>query len=204
DLEWLQEKARYLVKKYWGISEIPNIVLDRTSDEEWENYYPKEENRTLLGLYHNKDFTVEFNSKVNSRRKPIDIQKTLLHELCHWYLHINKLPHRDSDVRFACELIRVGAKPNTNHSHYNAYKEARKVKKNQVFEIIDNGENKVVTRLTHPKKDENDFKRDLKNCLIRIKNDFQDGNIDEYHSDDCMWVGDLSELMCKWYGYIEL
>lgn len=201
DLVWIEKEAHKLVEKHWGIDYIPNIVFDRTSKEDWDNYYPKEEKSILLGLYHNKDMTIEFNSEINSRRTINQIRKTLLHELCHWYLHYNKLPHRDFDKRFGHELIRTGLKPNTTPSHHEAYKEARNEKRWRTFEIIDNGEDKISTKLYHNKKNVNDFVRDLKDTMIQLKDDFikyEQGLIEEY---DGMHVGEVISYMRKHYGY---
>jgi len=194
ELEWLEKQAKRLVKKHWGMETIPAIVLDRTPDEEWNNFLVEGKPYTLWGLYHPIDQTVEFNTKVNTYRKPSDVVKTLLHELCHWYLHIHELPYRDTDSRFACELIRVGLKANNIPSHQLAFKEAKRIKRQQVFEVIENSEFHVVTRFTHNRKDENDFKRDLKSTVIRMKSQFdEDGN--------SIYIGDLLDNVCEWYGY---
>lgn len=207
DLSWIKAEALKLVKKHWDIDFIPNIVFDRKTDEEWDNYF-KEDYGTLLGLYYDEDMTIEFNTKRNSNRTLAEIKKTLLHELCHWYLHYNDLPYRDADVRFAHELIRVGLRPNPIPAHYNAYKEARKDTPYHTFELVDNGEEKITTRLYHKRKNQNDFKKDLKNVMERLKAEFLKQQ-EEYEKGESnyvveIWVGEVVSALCEWHGYEQM
>ncbi|MFS0815374.1 SprT-like domain-containing protein [Lysinibacillus sp. 1P01SD] len=209
DLSWIEAEALMLVKKHWGIDFIPNIVFDRSTDEEWDNNFGKDDDKcTLLGVYWSKDMTIEFNTKQNSKRTLAEIKKTLLHELCHWYLHYNELPYHDSDVRFGHELIRTGLRPNTTPAHYNAYKEAKKDTRYHTFELVDNGEEKIVTRLCHKRKDQNDFKKDLKDVMKRLKAEFikqqEEYEKGEYDSVDDIWVGEVVGALCEWHGYEEM
>lgn len=205
DLEWIKKEAFRLVKKHWGINYIPNIEFDILSQEEWDNWSKNNynEDKTLLGLYHNKTKTIEFNTKINSTRSINDIRKTLLHELCHWYLHHNNLPHRDADKRFGHELIRVGLRPNTTPSHTNAYKEARKNKSWRTFELIDNGEDRISTKLYHPRKNTNDFIKDLKEVLEYLKDGIEkleNGEIEEFECEQ-VYAGEVASILESKYGY---
>ncbi|WP_137743338.1 SprT-like domain-containing protein [Robertmurraya siralis] len=196
-VEWLENKARKLVKKHWGIKNIPKIVIDITSEDKWNKDAdePETESWTTFGLYHSKTQTIEFNSKVNETRSLKQIEDTLLHELCHWYLHTNGKNYRDRDRRFALELIRVGAKPSGTKVAKQAYKEAKLYKKYETFEIIERAGDIISHRIHHSRKNEDDFRQDLKKTLIEVYNDNQrdeDGDI---------LIGDVLEIMSEKYGY---
>lgn len=52
---------------------------------------------------------IRMSKPVNKSRSWNDVKGTLLHELVHWHLHTSGIPHRDGDIEFAKECIRVGA-----------------------------------------------------------------------------------------------
>ncbi|MED2454514.1 protein sprT, partial [Bacillus thuringiensis] len=84
---------------------------------------------TYLGAYHAGTESLIFRSEFLILVEENEFEKILLHELCHWYLHITGEEYRDRDVRFAEELIKVGAGETANlHND-----EARKA-----FEIASN------------------------------------------------------------------
>ncbi|WP_242248895.1 protein sprT [Bacillus cereus group sp. BfR-BA-01328] len=115
----VRNKMDYLISKHWGINNRPNIVFDP--------YEPLE--TTYLGAYHAGTESLIFRSEFLILVEENEFEKILLHELCHWYLHITGEEYRDRDVRFAEELIKVGAGETANlHND-----EARKA-----FEIASN------------------------------------------------------------------
>ncbi|MFC8685953.1 SprT-like domain-containing protein [Brevibacillus porteri] len=186
-LEWIQEQAKVLVMKHWGLDFIPEIVIDSDREYDWS---------TCRGLYWNNTQTIEFNSKVNETRTRREIKKTLLHELCHWYLHYTGQPFRDSDERFARELIRVGigGYHNRDEKSVKAAKLAKKRKHDERFEIYESIDGDVITtRLRHSRKNQDDFKRDLGKTLMRMHN--------EQFNDGIIYAGDVADMLCEWYGY---
>lgn len=52
---------------------------------------------------------IRMSKKRNQKRTWDNVKGTLLHELVHWHLHTSGIPHRDSDIEFARECIRIGA-----------------------------------------------------------------------------------------------
>ncbi len=193
-IEWLNNQAKQLVKKYWGLNHIPNICLttrdsDLTKEKnlDWDNY---------AGYYCSGIETVVLNNENNARYTLRSIKRTLLHELCHWYLHTSNQPWRDSDERFARELIRVGLgrRHNKDEQASLAAKKAWESKANERFEIIERNEDGIITvRLKHHRKNVEDFKRDLANTLIKAHN--------ERTEDETIYPGDIADMMCKLYGY---
>lgn len=187
-VEWLNKHAKILVKRHWGLLEIPKVVIDLERDGfDWENY---------VGYYCNDIETIVFNSEVNATRSEKAIKSTLLHELVHWYLHTTGEKFRDSDERFARELIRVGLgrKHNRDEKSVLAAEKAWKRKKDERFEIVEENEDGVITaRLKHHRKNVEDFKKDLANTLIRVHNNREE--------DISIYPGDIADKMCEWYGY---
>ncbi|KAF6565335.1 hypothetical protein G9G63_09245 [Paenibacillus sp. EKM202P] len=187
-LEWLNKQAKQLVKKHWGLDEIPKITIDMDrKDLDW---------KSAVGYYCSDIKTIAFSSEVNERRTERAIKRTLLHELCHWHLHATGQPYHDSNERFARELIRVGLgrRHNRDEKATLAAKIARKEKESERFEIIERNEDTIITiRLKHHRKNVDDFKKDLANTLISAHN-----NRDE---DEQIYPGDIADMMCKWYGY---
>ncbi len=205
DIDWIKKEAYKLVKKHWKIDYIPTIEIDITPQDEWDDWFKVNFNNdsSLWGLYHSNKKTIEFNTKTNSNLDSSTIRKILLHELCHWYLHHNNLPYRDADKRFGHELIRVGLRPNTVPSHTNAYKEARRDKSWRTFELIDNGEDKISTKLYHPRKNTNDFIRDLKEVMEFLKDEHEKLENDEIESSDYeqVYAGEVASILESKYGY---
>ncbi|QIC46266.1 protein sprT [Lysinibacillus sphaericus] len=100
DVEWVENKMEQLIDTHWGLSDKPNVIFDPTEVLE----------RPYNGVYDSTINTIIFRSELLSLIKDIkEIEKILLHELCHWYLFTIGENWRDKDVRFAKELIRVGA-----------------------------------------------------------------------------------------------
>ncbi|MFE6075644.1 SprT-like domain-containing protein [Paenibacillus sp. NPDC057886] len=187
-LDWLNKNAAMLVKKHWGLKHIPKIEIDLERDSfDWKRN---------VGYYCNDIETIVFSSQVNKRKSEREIKKILLHELVHWYLHTTGQRFRDSDERFARELIRVGLgkQHNSDEQSVLAAKAAWKRKKDERFEIIEENEEGIITaRLRHHRKNGEDFKRDLANTLIRAHN--------EREEDITIYPGDIADMMCEWYGY---
>jgi len=186
-VEWLEKQAKQLVKKYWNIKHIPKIVIDSDREADWTN---------IVGRYWSDTQTIEFKNEINKNRTLREIKRTLLHELCHWYLHTTGQKWRDSDERFARELIRVGLgrRHNKDEQAQIAAKQAWERKKKEFFEIYEvNDETILVSRMSHHRKDQNDFKRDLAQTLIKIHNTREE--------DDLIYPADVAEKMSEWYGY---
>jgi predicted SprT family Zn-dependent metalloprotease len=186
-VEWLEKQAKQLVKKYWNIKHIPNIVIDSDREADWTN---------VVGYYWSDTQTIEFKNEINKNRTLREIKRTLLHELCHWYLHTTGQRWRDSDERFARELIRVGLgrRHNKDEQAQLAAKQAWERKKKEFFEIYEvNDETILVSRMSHHRKDQNDFKKDLAQTLIKIHNSREE--------DDLIYPTDVAEKMSEWYGY---
>lgn len=190
-LDWLKKQAKLLTKKHWDIDYIPEISIDLDRELNWEK---------CVAFYCPDIKTIAFNSVVNGRRTLTQIKRTLLHELCHWWLHINNLPYRDSDERFARELIRVGISSNHNKDEraLEAMRKAKETKSKEVFEIYeDNGDEIITSRLKHSRKNQEDFKKDLAKTLIEMHNDrVKSGNYDQ-----SIYPADVADMMCKWHGY---
>lgn len=186
-LEWLYKQAKQLVKKHWNIDQLPTIAIDLDRKLDWEK---------AVGYYCSDIKTIVFNSQINKRRTLRAIKRTLLHELCHWYLHITGQKYSDSDERFARELIRVGLgrRHNRDEQSVLAAKIAREKKNREFFELIERNEEEIITiRLRHHRKNQDDFKKDLANTLIRIQN--------QREEDELIYPADVAEKMSEWYGY---
>ncbi|HFJ9376522.1 MULTISPECIES: protein sprT [Bacillus cereus group] len=115
----VKNKMDYLIPKHWGINNRPNIVFN--PDEPLGIMY--------LGAYDTGTQSLIFRSEFLILVEENEFEKILLHELCHWYLHITGEEYRDRDIRFAEELIKVGAGETANLQN----DEARKA-----FEIASN------------------------------------------------------------------
>ncbi|MDY8021139.1 ImmA/IrrE family metallo-endopeptidase [Paenibacillus polymyxa] len=187
-LEWLNKQAKQLVKNHWGLNEIPRIAIDLERENlDWTK---------AVGYYCNDIETIAFSSEVNKRRTERAIRRTLLHELCHWYLHTTGQKFRDSDERFARELIRVGLgrRHNQDERATLAAKQARLQKKKEFFELIERCDDEIIViRMKHHRKNEDDFKKDLASTLIRIHNTREEGGD--------VYLGDVADKLCEWYGY---
>ncbi|MDQ4711679.1 SprT-like domain-containing protein [Bacillus subtilis] len=77
--QWLEKEAYKIVKRYWNLNEIPNIALD--SPKELPEYHWR-------AAYFPKTKTIAFRSDVLCLKTKEEIIKVLIHELCHWYLHV--------------------------------------------------------------------------------------------------------------------
>jgi predicted SprT family Zn-dependent metalloprotease len=193
-IEWLEQQAKHFIKKYWDINEMPTILLVTRQSSltierklDWDNY---------SGYYCTDIKSIVLNNEKNRMYSLKRIKEILLHELCHWYLHITGQPYRDSDERFARELIRVGLgrKHNRDEQSVLAAKAAWKRKKREFFELIERNECETITyRIKHHRKNKDDFKRDLAKTLIRIHN--------QRDEDEIIYPADVAEKMCEWYGY---
>jgi len=193
-IEWLEVQAIQLVKKHWGITEIPIIQLVKRQDPittdrklDWDNYG---------GFYCSDIKTIVLNNENNIKYTLRGVKRILLHELVHWRLHTTNQPWRDSDERFARELIRVGLgrRHNKDEQAQLAAKQAWERKKNEYFELFDRSGPEIFSiRLRHNRKNVDDFKKDLANTLIRIHNNRQE--------DDFIYPADVSDKMKEWYGY---
>lgn len=190
-IDWLNNHAKILVRKHWGLNHIPEIVIDLDRDSlDWDNY---------VGYYCSDIETIVFSSQVNARKTERAIKRTLLHELVHWYLHTTGQKFLDSDARFARELIRVGLgrRHNPDDQSVLAAKEAWKQKKEERFEIIEkNADETIIFRLRHHRKNQDDFKKDLALTLIRMHNN-KINDDSEYK----IMPEDVAEMICEWYGY---
>lgn len=193
-LEWLEKQAKQLVKKHWNIGEIPRIILVTRQDHlsierklDWDSY---------AGYYCSNIKTVVLNNENNKNYTVRQINRILLHELCHWRLHVTGQPWNDSDEQFARELIRVGLgrRHNRDEQAQLAAKQAWESKKNECFELIEKSESDTITyRLRHHRKDLDDFKRDLANTLIRLNN--------QRDEDEPIYPSDVANRMVEWYRY---
>lgn len=188
DVNWLRSEARRLVKEYWNLDEIPIIVVDETTDEEWNK-----ENPQTLAIYYSKTMIIEFNSNMNKNRSKTELRKILLHKLCRWYLHKQGLPYQ---TRFTIsELIKVRAGNTCNSDK----KEIKKQRETGIFELRDTSYDfDIKLRHHNPNKTRNDFRRDIKETLIRFYNDNQLNDFEEYVG---FSVEDIAHMMCEWYGY---
>lgn len=77
--QWLEKEAYKIVKRYWNLKKIPNIALD--SPKELPEYHWR-------AAYFPKTKTIAFRSDVLCLKTKEEIIKVLIHELCHWYLHV--------------------------------------------------------------------------------------------------------------------
>lgn len=137
------------------------------------------------------------NNENNRNYSLREVKRILLHELVHWRLHTTGEPWSDSDERFALELIRVGLgrRHNPDEKSLLAVKKARARKRNEFFEIYERNEETIlVFRLSHHRKNQDDFKHDLANTLIRMHNKREDES-------EIIYPSDVADMMCKWYGY---
>lgn len=199
-IHWLQKNALKLVRKHWRISEIPEFELDVEDYETWNKSNEElSDSWITYGKYHPQKRTIEFNSIVNENRSLKQIRETLLHELCHWYLHVHNKPHKDSDLTFALELIRVGASPSGTKTAKETYKKAKAYKRKETFEIIERNDEIIVNRLRHPTKSLFDFKHDLSEALIIMHNERQLEK-GEYG----IFPADIAVKMVELYGYIPM
>ncbi|MFK3936557.1 hypothetical protein ACI2JA_03445 [Alkalihalobacillus sp. NPDC078783] len=202
DITILKIEALTLVKKYWGISEIPNIVIDQLTDDEWKAKAKKSGYESIVGTYWSNRNTVELNSSANNERSNKQISDTLLHELVHWRNHQLGIPYCDSDIEFARELIRVGLKDKNNSDE--ASKQAMKNAKNrmqyEVFELFCHlTEEKYL--LKHNKKSENDFKKDLAQSYILHFNRIEKEEGDLGISQSPRGVEGICDILVENFGY---
>jgi hypothetical protein len=101
---WIKSKSEAFIQKYWDTNKRPNIILD--PDEEIEKSY--------YGAYEPSTESLIFRSEFLSILEVEQFEKILLHELCHWYLHVSGEEFRDKHVRFAKEIIRLGIEDTIN------------------------------------------------------------------------------------------
>lgn len=194
----LQAWAKEMIKKWWNRDDIPSIII---SDKRWNRRF---------AVYWSGSKTIEFSKgRISQQIEEYGVKhfkETLLHELCHWHLHTTGQPYRDSTTRFAKEIIRVGSHPSGTKTAQDTFKQAEKELEDTVFIIktqngySDNLFDEVAIR--HNRKNKDDFEKDLRNTLIRMKNiqvkDFRNGAMD-YLCEDTVY--DVAEMMIRWYGY---
>lgn len=198
--ETLKKWSKSMIQKWWDIDEQPEIMV---SNKKWKRRY---------ACYWSGKKTIEFTrNSIENQLKDGGValvKDTLLHELCHWYLDIKGLPYDDADHRFAEELIRVGASPTGAKSGREAYDKARESLNKDVFIIESNNSYNDTLRdeisLIHPRKNKEDFKKDLMKTMIKLKNTdiemMKNGDLDlDYTPYHC--VQDIAEFMIKWHGY---
>ncbi|WCF11556.1 protein sprT (plasmid) [Paenibacillus thiaminolyticus] len=116
---WIQEKIEEWIPLYWDIDERPNIVFD--PDEIMTVVYE--------GAYESSTRTLLFRSELLSVNSVEAVRQIILHELCHWYLHVTGQEWRDKDVRFAEEIIRLGIEDRVSFHRKEAreaYEQAKK------------------------------------------------------------------------------
>lgn len=110
--ERFEQIVEELVSNYWSINERPSIVLDPFE----QLHVP------FLGAYEESTRSLIFHMGMIALLEENEVKKTVLHELCHWYLHITGQNYKDGDVRFAQEIIRVGADDTINFHREDARK----------------------------------------------------------------------------------
>jgi SprT-like protein len=107
---WLEQTIETLVKKHWNTSNRPSITLDPVERIGIE----------FLGAYDAPTESLVFHSGMIALLSEEEMKMVVLHELCHWYLHITGEAYLDEDIRFAEEIIRVGADETINFHRENA------------------------------------------------------------------------------------
>lgn len=201
NVQWLRSEAYRLVKKHWNLDSIPHIQVDVLNDNEWrekEQKIVKLPATNMLAFYSSKEQLIEFNSTANARQSKSQIRGTLLHELCHWYLHINNRSWKDSDVSFARLLIDVRASNtcNSDEDAKNAMKKAQAYRRNEVFEVRDK-ELDVTIHLKHPSKSDKDFREDLQKSYISFyKEIFKENEEETYNV-----IDEIVYYMTHEHGY---
>lgn len=118
DIEWFRNKAKVIIQQNWDINAIPEFIID--PEEELERLY--------LGAYDVNFKAIIFRSEFLILKDIETIEKILIHELCHWYLHITGQSYRDEDVRFAQEVILLGVEDTINIHNAKARKAYEKAK----------------------------------------------------------------------------
>ncbi|MET3209759.1 UNVERIFIED_CONTAM: putative SprT family Zn-dependent metalloprotease [Paenibacillus sp. PvR008] len=106
---FLQTEAKKLVKQHWRIDKEPLVALDFSECEDMKG-----------ACFNSANSLIEFWSEINRQLTYQEVIEMLMHELCHWYLFSTGQDFRDSDVRFAQELIRLGI----GHTHNSRNSEA--------------------------------------------------------------------------------
>jgi predicted SprT family Zn-dependent metalloprotease len=186
-LGWLTRQAYSLVQKYWNLDDIPNLVIDSDREKDWSN---------TLATYWADTRTIEFKSKINAKMSLRRIKKILLYELCRWRLHVTNKPYRDNDESFIRELIKVGAKSmhNSNLKAKIVFIQARKRKEVKIFELVGNlNDEVIVSRLSHTRKNEMDFKCDLAQVLIKMHNALWEN--------ESIYPADVASMMKDLFSY---
>ncbi|MCA1025734.1 protein sprT [Cytobacillus kochii] len=119
DLQWMRKKAEEAIKKYWNIDSLPEIIFD--PDEPLEIQFKGAYDSNLKAIIFRSEFLILLSIQ--------QIEKVLIHELCHWYLHNTGQDFRDENVRFAKEIIRLGIEDTINIHNPKAkaaYEEAKR------------------------------------------------------------------------------
>lgn len=119
--EWVEKKMEEIIKENWIITQEqkPEIVFD--PDEPLERGY--------LGVFDSIYNLIIFRSEFLILCDLEKIENVLKHELCHWYLFVTGQPHRDSDERFAKEIIRLGVEDTLNLHNLDALEAYEKAKR---------------------------------------------------------------------------
>ncbi|MFW5434289.1 SprT-like domain-containing protein [Paenibacillus apiarius] len=103
-----------MCRKHWGVDYTGTIEL---VNREWSSM-----NGCFIHSREEGIQKIRMSTKVNTRRPREDVIGTLLHELTHWRLWTQKIPHRDINYEFIAECIRVGAPISRARSAQEAYK----------------------------------------------------------------------------------
>ena len=113
-LEGLHVIANELCRKHWGVDYTGTIEL---VNRDWSCM-----NACFISNRAKGTQKIRMSTKVNTRRPKEDVIGTLLHELVHWRLWTQEVPHSDVAYEFIAECIRVGAPISRTRSAQDAYK----------------------------------------------------------------------------------
>lgn len=106
------------------------------------------------------------------------------------------------------ELIRVGSTPSGTKIGKETYEKAEQILKRDVFILESynqyNDSMRDEISLIHPRKNQEDFNKDLLKTLLRIKEinmkEFSERSLELSYLPEHT-VQDIAEFMIKWYGY---
>lgn len=116
-LDELYAEASVFSQHYWGVPYTGRIEL---VSRRWSMYNGKFIwMRSELGAIP----LIRMCRNRNAGRTHAEVLGTLLHELVHWRLATEGLPHRDIDDEFIAECLRVGAPISRGTSAQRAYME---------------------------------------------------------------------------------
>lgn len=113
-LEGLYVIANEMCREHWGVDYTGTIELVK---RDWSCM-----NACFISNRSEGTQKIRMSTKVNARRDREAVLGTLLHELVHWRLWTQEVPHSDVDYKFIAECIRVGAPISKTRSAQDAYK----------------------------------------------------------------------------------